>query len=225
MEHNCVDCNKKGKFSEIFNKILCNNCKKAEKYTLITLTNSKKEFLLKDDDLKHLQTFPKKSAFGPSTYYLRNDVIFCASVIHKTTPENLKNIIQNIIDEKLAKKEENYEKRIRRDQSKKDKRKNLLIKELQNVGLEYRSDSILCDKYINGNNDYTIEYIVNRMCEMKYLFEYCNMTECKDIAYKEYCEELNAGYFPDCSVFDSAERIALQKYSGGKYPDVFPWIK
>ena len=58
---------------------------------------------------------------------------------------------------------------------------------------------------------------------MKYLFEYCHMDECKQIAYENQRDELRAGYFPDCSVFDDAEYIALNKYSNGKYPSVFPW--
>lgn len=61
------------------------------------------------------------------------------------------------------------------------------------------------------------------MCEMKYLFEYCHMDDCKQEAYEEYIEELNAGYFLDCSVFERAEEIALNKYSNGYYPAIFPW--
>jgi hypothetical protein len=61
------------------------------------------------------------------------------------------------------------------------------------------------------------------MCQMKYLFEYCHMDECKSEAYDDYNEELRAGYYPDCSVFDRAEDLALNRYSNGHYPVVYPW--
>ena len=62
------------------------------------------------------------------------------------------------------------------------------------------------------------------MCEMKYLYEYCHMDECRQIAYEEYLAEKNDGYYPDMSVSDRAEMIALDKYSNGKYPEIFPWL-
>jgi hypothetical protein len=49
------------------------------------------------------------------------------------------------------------------------------------------------------------------------------MDDCKSEAYEEYQEELRAGYYPDCSVFDRAEDIALTKYSKGRYPHIYPW--
>lgn len=33
------------------------------------------------------------------------------------------------------------------------------------------------------------------------------------------------GCRPDFKVFERAEDIALEKYSNGKYPKVFPWLK
>ena len=51
------------------------------------------------------------------------------------------------------------------------------------------------------------------------------MIECKHDAYISQQKEIKAGYFPDCSVFDEAEYIALNKYSNGKYPDIYPWQK
>ena len=105
------------------------------------------------------------------------------------------------------------------------KRKELLIKALNKVGLELREDSELCKKYISGENKNNKKLVVERMCQMKYLFEYCHMDECKQEAHNNYIETINLGYFPDCSVFEEAEMIALKKYSNGKYPIVFPWMK
>lgn len=90
---------------------------------------------------------------------------------------------------------------------------------LKEAGLKLRSDSKLCDKYI----EYDIgdpDEIVSRMCEMRYLFDYCDMRKCLDKVEQEHADTLNNGYFPDCSVFDEAEEMAL---NNKEYPDVFPW--
>ena len=109
-------------------------------------------------------------------------------------------------------------------------RRTELIKALSKVGLELRSDSKLCDGWINNSitdyrrrtdNSWTIGSVVNRMCQMRYLFDYCNMDECLQIAYEEQQDELENGYFPDSSVFDDAEYLALK---GNCYPKVFPWL-
>jgi hypothetical protein len=50
------------------------------------------------------------------------------------------------------------------------------------------------------------------------------MDECREEAYQENVETLRAGYFPDMTVSENAEYIALKKYSNGEYPRVFPWM-
>lgn len=125
----------------------------------------------------------------------------------KCTPTEL---IQMIISEKTEK-------------NKMTKRKHELIKALTNVGITFRSDSVLCEQYINGESEYTVEKIAKRMAEMKYLFEYCHMKKCKKEAYDEL---YNCSYYDPYYneiLFDMAENMALKKYSNGKYPIVFPW--
>jgi len=51
-----------------------------------------------------------------------------------------------------------------------------------------------------------------------------HMDECREEAYQENVETLRAGYFPDMTVSENAEYIALKKYSNGEYPRVFPWM-
>ena len=55
-----------------------------------------------------------------------------------------------------------------------EERKKTLINALQTRGLKLRTDSVLSTNYINGSDEFTIEHIVNVMCQMKYLYEYCN---------------------------------------------------
>ena len=108
---------------------------------------------------------------------------------------------------------------------KKNTRKEQLVNALNEYKLKLRADSKLCTGYIDGTiKEYSIQQIVNRMCQMKYLYDYCDMDGAYDEAKQSQREEINAGYFPDCSLFDEAEMIALHK-NGGKYPAVYPWMK
>lgn len=97
-----------------------------------------------------------------------------------------------------------------------------LKSKLKKRGLELRKDSALCSLYINGKNDYDINWIVQRMCQMKYLYEYCDMKNIKSQVYNDYVTNgFNKNYEGTISIH--AEKIALEKHSDGIYPKVFPW--
>lgn len=222
----CDGCDEKGIYNKFFNKYICKNCKELNSnYILITRTNAKKQFLLTNNDLDTIEPFTGKtsSTYGPATYFVKINLIDLACIKHDVNSSNLENKILNIITEKNNKKEANRLKKEEKNKKLEIKRKNKLIINLENAGLKLRNDSILCKKYINGDNDFSLEEIIERMSQMKYLYEYCHMDECKSIASNLYCKELNAGYFPDFSITEHAEYLALKKYSYGKYPDVYPW--
>ncbi len=213
-----------GKKTKPINKIICENCKVLDKYTVMTKTNAKKLYLLKDDDLDDLHSYEGRTTYGPATYFTIEDIKNKASIKFGIHKDGLNEYLENVLNEKKIKSAERKEKIAKTKEIKRNDRRDKLIQALRKVKLPLRDDSALCKQYIEGTTEYNLETIVKRMCQMKYLFEYCHMNECKDIAYERHNEELRAGYFPDCSVFDYAEYIALQKYSGGKYPDVFPWL-
>jgi hypothetical protein len=107
-----------------------------------------------------------------------------------------------------------------------DERKKELKDLLNKNGLQLRDDSKLCSKYIyTGNGD--LEYIIERMSEMKYLFEYCHMRKVIEIVKEEMEEEYDEDDF-DFNMYDglfeSSEERALEMYSNDKYPDIFPWM-
>jgi hypothetical protein len=85
-----------------------------------------------------------------------------------------------------------------------------LEKALKQRGVELRKDSVLCYEYINGSNNYSIEQIQTIMCEMKYLYDYCHYKEIIDKLPKPYDREI-------------AKKMALDLYSNGTYPTIFPW--
>jgi hypothetical protein len=107
---------------------------------------------------------------------------------------------------------------------KKSKLKKELEEKLNERGVQFRSQSILCAKYINGTIDLSLDHVVQRMCEMKYLYEYCDM---KNIRTQIYNDFVNSGYVKNHkgSISAQAEKIALETYSNGVYPDIFPWEK
>jgi hypothetical protein len=103
------------------------------------------------------------------------------------------------------------------------KRKNLLKNKLKEKGLILRKDSALCSNYIQGTSNLNLDYIVRRMCEMKYLYEYCNMNKIKIYIYKKYKQ--NNFINNNVTVSIEAEKLALQQFSNNKYPEFFPWEK
>jgi hypothetical protein len=101
-------------------------------------------------------------------------------------------------------------------------RKILLIEKMAEMKMKIRGDSKLCKGFIDGTIKESVDYVVERMCQIRYLFDYCDLQHFFDIAKKERQEELNAGYFPDEPLFDHAERLALKEH--GDFPKVYPWM-
>jgi len=103
----------------------------------------------------------------------------------------------------------------------KNRTKKLKLK-LKKRGLGLRKDSALCSLYVNGKTDLDINWIVQRMCEMKYLYEYCDMKNIKSQVYNDFVfNEYNKNY--EGTISTQAEKLALEKHSNGIYPKVFPW--
>jgi hypothetical protein len=103
-----------------------------------------------------------------------------------------------------------------------EERRTLLQNKLSEFKLTLRKDSKLCKKYIE-KGDEDIDDVAERMCQMHYLYNYCDMKLAIEQAEKEQEEELNAGYIPDCTVFQQAELIALSK-NNNSYPKNWPWL-
>jgi hypothetical protein len=224
ISNKCIECNNKGTKRAKTNIILCKICCKLEKYEVITKTKAKLEYFLNETDLEGVNSIKANSSYGLCTYYMKTDIINKACSKYNVPCENLDELLKNMKLDKTNVKKYKMEIKLEKEKKASDKRKEKLIDELYNVGLELRSDSVLCSNYINGKiKNGSLDDIVKRMCQMKYLYDYCHMEECKDIAYKNQQDDWKHGYHPDCSVSDDAELIALDKYSKGKYPVVFPW--
>ena len=96
-----------------------------------------------------------------------------------------------------------------------------LSNKLSEYGLVIRDDSKLCKGYIDGSLDCDLNDVANRMCQMKYLYEYCNMGSAFQKA-KIEIKKYGNGYNCHQELFDSAEDIALGHKA---YPTEWPWLK
>lgn len=223
MKNKCDVCDQiPSRYNNIFNKYLCKDCNQLPEYKIICKTTAKNKYFLTDKDIKNIETFEKRGYTGYKNIFIlmkEIDVIdyFCAK--HEISDNQIEHVISMLAD----KKEEKSQKRKEKKNLEMEKRKKNLVKALKNKKLKLRSDSKLCAGYINGTiKNYTIEEVVERMCQMKFLYEYANMDECLMEAREYQKEELEAGYFPDCTIFEQAEMNALKKVKG--YPDKWPWL-
>src|SRR5207247_2327604 len=121
----------------------------------------------------------------------------------------------------LQKKEEQKLKKAKIDDM--EHRRKELITVLAKLKIKIRDDSKLCSNYINGkmNEYWTLDRVVHRMCEMKYLFDYCHMRDFLREA-SEYRYDDNDNEYGIDSIFDIAEQKALEEY--GDYPKKWPWM-
>ena len=140
----------------------------------------------------------------------------------------IEQICDNCIDEETLEQIEQHERDINEtmdrilwlEQTEETRRKEL-ITELAKYKLKLRSDSKLCKNYIRSA-DNSITYVVRRMCEMKYLFDYCDMRKELESVEKEHIQTLEWGYIPDAGVFQEAEANIIERI--GSYPGVWPWM-
>lgn len=73
-----------------------------------------------------------------------------------------------------------------------ENRYNYLVSKLKNRGLELRSDSKLCNDFLIGKSNYTVDYIVDVMEQMKWFYE--------NTKYPEYSEQ-----YTSCIYYDKEE--------------------
>jgi len=205
---------------------VCEPCSQLAKYNFITKTDAKNDYFLKEEDLDGLQFHQVKSSYGRrqvANLFNKQDIMNKACERHSTTLDDLPHIIAY---KKQVKDTKSMARRVKKQEARdalEAPRRTRLVEALQAAGLELRADSKLCQLYIEGKTD-NLTQIVRRMGEMRYLYEYCHMDECRDEAYNQMREERKEFGYCDWSVQDKAEQIALRKYSpGGRYTDVFPW--
>lgn len=233
VDRSCVGCGssstRKDRHRHIY---LCTSCQETDKFKLIYKSYVKEKYFIEVSDLEaHGCEFflVEQSRWPTKTLYKVSDVLdlFCVKYnIERTNSEAIQEKLEELKERQSSIKAERAQKRAAKKQTASEQRRSNLVTALTAVGLELRQDSKLCQGYIDGTiKDWDLPSIVRRMCQMKYLYDYCHMDECYDEAETEQDEEYRAGYFPDQSTFDLAEMIALRKYGrNGQYPTSWPWL-
>jgi hypothetical protein len=84
--------------------------------------------------------------------------------------------LQDKIDQIIQEKEIITKRRKKKQKC--EKRKTKLVKKLKEASLNFHNDSKLCKLYIENKTDYKINEVVQRMSQIKYLYEYCHMDDC-----------------------------------------------
>lgn len=221
----CFDCSKRTINTNYFFKIpICFQCQKINPIlTMITKTTAKTNYFLNDNDLKSINYFETKNPYYSSGYNMR---LYLKSDVDKLVNEKYGDNLDNMKQEKESKKIT----RIRNKKMKCQERRSDLVYKLSEVGLKIRSDSRLCDNYINGtlSKDWKLEDVVEMCCLMNWLYNY---TDYKKKLKEKLDDELsfykNFGeryYFPDIyEGVESSVRDEIIEKNGG-IPDTWPWF-
>lgn len=106
----------------------------------------------------------------------------------------------------------------------KEKRAELLRRDFEKLGLEMRTDSKLCNKFIESGflsaYNSTLK-IATRMAEMHYLYKYTNYSSILEEKVNLYNIKIKNGKVPYIKPQVESEYIAL---NGKDYPDKWPWM-
>lgn len=103
----------------------------------------------------------------------------------------------------------------------KRQRKRLLKQALQWKGLTFRRDSTYCKFFIETGKG-SIDTIVERMCQMHYLFKYRDFRNRLEEMEQIHEERYFDGIESDGTVFEEAELDVLDLI--GRYPTIYPWF-
>jgi hypothetical protein len=218
----CIKCNHRdGIPNDLFDVRICRFCREDKEYKTICKGTAKKNYYLTDKDLDELKCVYAKNPHyrsGPAmTIYAEKDVVraFC----DKYEVEAGAAMTEKL--DWLQQQRDQRGKTIKDGKKKnRDARRKELTEAMTKCGLKIRGDSQLCSGYIDGTiKDWSVDAVVHRMCQVKYLFDYCDIDSCfEEAKRRRYQWELY-----DEPLFDIAEDIALERHGG--YPKVFPWLK
>ena len=225
MPYKCAECFSDGaRLNNCLEIRLCENCSKLEEYTLVYKTYIKKDYMIDIEELSHCDTYTRiVHRNTEATLYKLSDILDVFCIVYKIDRNNKKAIEdkrQELIQEKEKKLEARREKARLKKKSERKQRRQELMEELNKYGLELRGDSKLCMGYIDGTIcNWDMNEIVERMCQMRYLYDYCDMDKLLEQVKKS---RKGDRWDHDTSVFDDAEFLALNKCKG--YFVIWPWM-
>lgn len=211
-----------GKIFKIFGMRLCDQCRELPAYTLICKTTAKKQYHLTDKEISGLVTYSVanphfRSASEMILIKLRDVLEFLCQKYNCDLSQAMVLLANN-----GQKREQKKQKMAQTREINRNQRKSELVDAMNQYHLVIRSDSKLCEGYIDGTiKNWTLPQIVERMCQMKYLYEHTNFSDEYDSVRKDM---YYYGDYPSSEeIFDTAEHNILSKCGG--YPKIYPWMK
>ena len=106
-----------------------------------------------------------------------------------------------------------------------DKRKREMFHMLQFFGVEYRPDSTLCNDWVKrgkGGKNRNLEELIHRMCEAKYLHNYCNFP--LGYRFAQASRQHRGHNFPQQEWFQVIKQCVLSTTKTGVFPTTWPWL-
>lgn len=184
----------------------------------LTKTAAKNDYYLTEKDLLGCDNTPVSRYRTYYVLYKKSDIITIFCTKYNINDDCILQKQQELANKKLIR----ANKKLIKAQETKIKHKELkitrreeLINALNKKGLELREDSNLCKLYVKQDKDivkeWTLDEVVERMCQMKYLYE-------------SQKEEKSQGFYPDRTIAEQAEMEALYAHNKGKWPTVWPWL-
>jgi hypothetical protein len=114
--------------------------------------------------------------------------------------------------------------------SNKQKKREILKNELNKYNLKIRNDSVLCDNFIEGDDTYTLNELVNIMVEMDWYYKYTNYSKIIKKLYDDFFHKQKSyGYYDELDEYDkmeiskNAKKLSLEQWiRDGMVGDPFP---
>lgn len=229
----CAECKKTCcktlRLNPFYDVRLCPTCEELDEYKIYFKTAAKQKFFLTDKDLADCPCVEKPHHTYNSimVFYSYLDLCDIFAAKYNVNAGN-KAAIEDMIETLEQKKSDRKEKLLRAKRQAQAARKKELVALLKTKRLELRADSKLCENYIKGENDdyWTPRRIVRRMCQMKYLYEYCNYKKHLNNAYEECRYDYDFRGRERIDYIESiAEENALKSVGLKDWPTKWPWLR
>jgi hypothetical protein len=210
----------RGHYSNFYKFKICPTCRVLPEYKTLEINDIRDYYLLKDKELYALNQIynydsnykprPANDAMGGGLLFLEKDILQICYKKYNTDKENLQKELERLRSLKI-------EASLKKTAERENKKKATAIKyneDLRLALIKYKitaQDEEQYSVYNYGYHYYIPEGYVIRICQIKYLFEYCDIKRKLDINHDE-------------ETFEMAENYVLSKI-GNKYPSIFPWLR
>ena len=210
---------------------VCSGCYKSE--TFISKTAAKNKYLMTDDDLDGLFFYTKMFFRNLACFYWLNDIETYANRHHpewrekEEAREQRRAYLEATKEERAQAKAKKAQRAYEKAQQASEARRQELTEALRIHGLSLRSDSKLCNAYIEGGlktlsertygRYQTISDIVETMLEMAFYYDHTDYDSLVSEAYEDHFNDDNPYRDKDiegCTdlILEDSKRTALYRY-------------